>query len=382
MLRLSSLLMTAGALLLASQQAQAANQRAQVVDATNFCTFLPPVDEADREISDTEWNAQAFCMGDTPEAESAGAIPDGFIQSAHFVATDDYVQITGQIDPTKANLDIKDWGGQYDVKAPDGSKCAGWTYYVNLIEPASYTWCIRCCNDDRLCNRGISEKGCEHIIPGDYSGPMDTSITAPAGGSGSAASNPTTSAPTTTSDSSDSNSSSASQTSTPTSSSSSSSSSSDADGDKNNGSNGNGDGNSSPSSSNNPSTGNGNGDNNGNGGDQNGSNGADNGTSAQPSAAQSSDNADPNASASSSDSAASVAPSSSIAVSSSAAISSSSSQPAQSSPAASASDNNNAQSSDSVTAQEADDQESSANIMGYSSTLIVSTLVLVMAMSL
>lgn len=111
MLRLSSLLMTAGALLLASQQAQAANQRAQVVDATNFCTFLPPVDEADREISDTEWNAQAFCMGDTPEAESAGAIPDGFIQSAHFVATDDYVQITGQIDPTKANLDIKDWGG-------------------------------------------------------------------------------------------------------------------------------------------------------------------------------------------------------------------------------------------------------------------------------
>lgn len=109
--RLSSLLMTAGALLLASQQAQAANQRAQVVDATNFCTFLPPVDEADREISDTEWDAQAFCMGDTPEAESAGSIPDGFIQSAHFVATDDYVQITGQIDPIKANLDIKDWGG-------------------------------------------------------------------------------------------------------------------------------------------------------------------------------------------------------------------------------------------------------------------------------
>lgn len=103
--------MTAGALLLASQQAQAAKQVAQVVDATNFCTFLPPVDETDRMISDTEWNAQAFCMGNTPEADSGGSIPDGFIQSAHFVATDDYVQITGQIDPTKANLDIKDWGG-------------------------------------------------------------------------------------------------------------------------------------------------------------------------------------------------------------------------------------------------------------------------------
>ncbi|KAI9311628.1 hypothetical protein BX666DRAFT_1994005 [Dichotomocladium elegans] len=149
----------------------------QVVDATNFCTFLPPSDSTDRLISDTEWNGAVFCMGNTPKATSSGTLSTGFIQSAHFVATDDYIQITGQINPSKENLDLTDWGGQYDIKAPDGASCAGYSYFVNLIEPASYTYCIRCCNTAANCNRGISEKGCAHIIPGDYSGPMDTSIT-------------------------------------------------------------------------------------------------------------------------------------------------------------------------------------------------------------
>ncbi|KAG0166659.1 hypothetical protein DFQ28_008604 [Apophysomyces sp. BC1034] len=154
-------------------------QIAQVVDATNFCVFLPPEDSQDRIISNTEWNAQAFCMGNTPKATNAGKIPEGFIKSAHYVATDQYVQITGQIDPAKARLDPKDDGGQYDIKAPNGSSCAGWQFYVNLIEPTTNTWCMRCCNDKRTCNRGISEKGCQHIIPGDYSGPMDGSGSAP-----------------------------------------------------------------------------------------------------------------------------------------------------------------------------------------------------------
>ncbi|KAG1438812.1 hypothetical protein G6F56_012514 [Rhizopus delemar] len=123
----------------------ASGQIIQIVDSTNFCTFLPPTSETDRLISDTEWNANAFCMGNTPKATGAEKIPSGFIQSAHYVKTDNYVQITGQIDPSKANLDSSDDGGQYDIKAPKGASCAGWDYFVNLIEPSGNDYCIRCC---------------------------------------------------------------------------------------------------------------------------------------------------------------------------------------------------------------------------------------------
>ncbi|ORX45881.1 hypothetical protein DM01DRAFT_1339840 [Hesseltinella vesiculosa] len=145
---------------------------AQVVDANNFCVFLPPDSVANRNIADSEWQAQSFCMGNTPNAKGANNLYSGFIQSAHYVATNTYVQVTGQIDPTKAKLNATDDGGQMDVAAPKGSSCAGWLFYVNMIEPATNTFCMRCCNDKVTCNRGISQKGCAHVIPGDYSGPM------------------------------------------------------------------------------------------------------------------------------------------------------------------------------------------------------------------
>ncbi|KAG2231471.1 hypothetical protein INT48_008799 [Thamnidium elegans] len=149
----------------------AKGQIAQVIDANNFCVFLPPSDSTNRIIADTEWNANAFCLGNNPLATGAEKLASGFIKSAHYVKTDTYVQVTGQMDYTKENLVGTDGGGQMDVRAPMGSSCAGWKFYVNLIEPESNTYCMRCCNDDRTCNRGISEKGCAHIIPGDYSGP-------------------------------------------------------------------------------------------------------------------------------------------------------------------------------------------------------------------
>ncbi|OAD70838.1 hypothetical protein PHYBLDRAFT_102846, partial [Phycomyces blakesleeanus NRRL 1555(-)] len=139
-----------------------------VVDASNFCLFMPPADSVNRNIADTEWNAEAFCIGKAPKATNAGKLNDNFILSAHYLATDEYVQVTGQIDPIKGNLNVTDDGGQYDIKAPDGSSCAGWLFYVNLVEPTIGTYCMRCCNDSKTCNRGISEKGCAHIIPGDY----------------------------------------------------------------------------------------------------------------------------------------------------------------------------------------------------------------------
>lgn len=142
-IRIASLFTVATAFI--STGVHAYGQIAQVIDANNFCIFLPPSDSADRGIASTEWNAEAFCTGNTPQAKNAGKIPSGFIQSAHFLATDTYVQVTGQISPTKGRLDPKDDGGQYDIKAPVGSSCAGWKYYVNLVEPSGNTYCMRCC---------------------------------------------------------------------------------------------------------------------------------------------------------------------------------------------------------------------------------------------
>ncbi|CAO3640056.1 unnamed protein product [Cunninghamella blakesleeana] len=146
----------------------------EVVDANNFCVYLPPKNSKNRNIADMEWTAEPFCMGSTPFANKAKAnpMPEGFILSAHYLVTDAFIQVTGQIDPAKANLNVTDEGGQMDIRAPNPSRCWGWKYYVNLIEPLGRTYCMRCCNDPKTCNRGISEKGCAHIIPGDYSGPL------------------------------------------------------------------------------------------------------------------------------------------------------------------------------------------------------------------
>ncbi|CAO3596166.1 unnamed protein product [Absidia cylindrospora] len=160
----------------------------QVVDSSNFCVFLPPPGQMSAPLSDNEWDSQAYCLGSTPKAVDANTLPDGFIQSAHYVATDDYVQVTGQIDASKTGLSPTDEGGQCDVMAPKGSSCAGWDYYVNLIEPAGNTYCMRCCNDTTNCNRGISQDGCARIVPGDYSGPMDGSGSSLPSASSSAAS--------------------------------------------------------------------------------------------------------------------------------------------------------------------------------------------------
>ncbi|KAG1444453.1 hypothetical protein G6F56_010291 [Rhizopus delemar] len=148
----------------------ASGQIIQIVDESSFCTFLPPKDETDRNISDSETEANAFCIGSTPLALGAEKLSSGFILSAHYVKTDNYVQITGLMNPALENLISTDEGGQYDIKAPNGASCAGWDYFVNLVEPAGNDYCIRCCNNDSDCNRGISEQGCERIVPGDYSG--------------------------------------------------------------------------------------------------------------------------------------------------------------------------------------------------------------------
>jgi hypothetical protein len=180
-------------------------QTVQVVSSSNFCFFLPPPGSSDMNISDNEGDAVAYCTGSTPKAPDANTFPSGFILSAHVVTTSDYIQVTGQIDPSKGGLNANDDGGQYDIMAPSGATCAGYKYFVNIVEPSGNDYCIRCCNTETNCNRGISQDGCAHVIPGDYSGPgVDSSSTTSSSATTTEAatttSDPTDSATTTTAD--------------------------------------------------------------------------------------------------------------------------------------------------------------------------------------
>ncbi|KAF9898197.1 hypothetical protein EC991_000540, partial [Linnemannia zychae] len=71
------------------------------------------------------------------KAPGARLFPEGFIESAHFKENKEknWVQVTGKMTPQIYSLSVKDGGGQYDVKAPVGAACAGYKYFVNMVEP-------------------------------------------------------------------------------------------------------------------------------------------------------------------------------------------------------------------------------------------------------
>ncbi|KAJ2960096.1 hypothetical protein NQZ79_g4488 [Umbelopsis isabellina] len=162
---------TTAVIALAAATVASAQQIVSIVDSTDFCLFMPTPGQEDMNISDSEQDATVYCLGNAPQATGAGKLPSGFILSAHYVSTSDYVQITGQINPTAGGLNATDDGGQYDIAAPNGASCAGYQYFVQLIEPSGNDYCIRCCNSETDCNRGISQDGCARVIPGDFSGP-------------------------------------------------------------------------------------------------------------------------------------------------------------------------------------------------------------------
>ncbi|KAF9416780.1 hypothetical protein BGZ94_010117 [Podila epigama] len=134
----------------------------------DFCLFLPPMYGGD--IAANEDRAVAFCTKPLANAPRSGVLPKGFVKSAHFVrnTTSNWVQVTGRIDRSKYGLNPKDGGGQYDIKAPVGSKCAGYNHYVELIEPDEQIYCIRCCKEKIDCPVNKSTYGCKRVLGGKY----------------------------------------------------------------------------------------------------------------------------------------------------------------------------------------------------------------------
>jgi hypothetical protein len=134
---------------------------------TVFCSFLPP--RPGESIGESEATAIAFCTRLTPDAPGAKRFPAGFIRSAHFVQTPDYVQVTGTINRAAYKLSKSDGGGQYDPSAPPGAGVTRYLFFVNLIEPDVNRFCIRASNNAAFITLNRSQDGCEVVVPGDYS---------------------------------------------------------------------------------------------------------------------------------------------------------------------------------------------------------------------
>ncbi|KAF9146483.1 hypothetical protein BGX30_014548 [Mortierella sp. GBA39] len=145
-------------------------QTAVILSATDYCIFLPPKYGGD--IAANEDRAVAFCTKpNLPGAPNAQVLPAGFIKSSHYVVNTQkgYVQITGRIDRSKYGLSSKDGGGQYDLRAPVGSKMNGYNSFVQLTEPDAQIFCIRACTTKTDCPVNKSTYGCEKVLGGDYS---------------------------------------------------------------------------------------------------------------------------------------------------------------------------------------------------------------------
>ncbi|KAF9111522.1 hypothetical protein BGX27_004814 [Mortierella sp. AM989] len=143
-------------------------QVASIVNQDDFCLFLPPMYGGG--IAENEDSAVAFCTKPIASAPKAGLLPPGFIKSAHLVRNTQkgWVQITGRMDGKKYGLSKKDGGGQYDIKAPRGTRCAGYPHFVELVEPDSDIYCIRCCKTKTDCPVNKSTYGCKKVLGGNY----------------------------------------------------------------------------------------------------------------------------------------------------------------------------------------------------------------------
>ncbi|KAI7901057.1 uncharacterized protein BX663DRAFT_553686 [Cokeromyces recurvatus] len=153
---------------ISSEKASAAVLRGyqiKVKSDSDFCSFMPP--HPGDDVAATENDGVPFCT--RPGLGGKAIFPSGFIKSAHFKSTSLYVQVTGTTDRGKYSLKQTDGGGQYDNKNIKSTTCNGYPYFVNLIEPDSNHFCIRCCKRPSDCNVGISSYGCERVVPGDYS---------------------------------------------------------------------------------------------------------------------------------------------------------------------------------------------------------------------
>ncbi|KAF9344027.1 hypothetical protein BGX26_004900 [Mortierella sp. AD094] len=150
----------------------------------SFCTMLPPYGV--QNVAINEACANSYCFNGKYTNTSTHLVgPTDLILSANYLAntTNSYTQITGCIDGSKWGLSATDEGGQMDSHGWK-YQCAGSKKFLSLLEPATNTFCIRCCNGDNVdvdCNTSKSTAGCWNLVPGLYTMADGSACKAPAG---------------------------------------------------------------------------------------------------------------------------------------------------------------------------------------------------------
>ncbi|CED84034.1 hypothetical protein [Phaffia rhodozyma] len=157
----------------------------------DFCLYGPPDSGPDSLIGNVEPIVVAYCL---KPRNNARLIPDGTIQSAHFIKTSAYVQIQGFFDGTKINIPYGDDGGELDPHGAENlgnpiggnvtSNVSGQdVFYEEWMSFMSYNqFCLRVCISETpdvpaalMCEHELDVMGCQFVMPGDYTNNSFTS---------------------------------------------------------------------------------------------------------------------------------------------------------------------------------------------------------------
>ncbi|BGP49284.1 hypothetical protein JCM10450v2_005168 [Rhodotorula kratochvilovae] len=156
-------------------------QTAHVNSVTDFCLWAPPTPGG--TIGDTEEIEVAWC---TASGHGARLMPQGTIQSAHYLKTPHYTQVTGKGDFTKMNIAAGDDGGELDPHGATGKgNPIGSLVYNNGVQIHEWTsfisdteFCFRICHDASdawlWCQHIYDIQGCAWNEPGNYGSGFDT----------------------------------------------------------------------------------------------------------------------------------------------------------------------------------------------------------------
>ncbi|KAF7377924.1 hypothetical protein MSAN_00216200 [Mycena sanguinolenta] len=152
-----------------------------VTSTTNYCMIMPRTAHTNIGDSEQTGGMQSYCSASAHSSPSQGTLPGNFWSNVAFESGNGmngkrYAQLTGCINPGSLDrLNAGDGGGQYDSSGgaggsgnPQGSACAGYNHYVELVEPGSNRACIRCCDDPADCPTNKDTQGCPAVISGNY----------------------------------------------------------------------------------------------------------------------------------------------------------------------------------------------------------------------